>query len=66
MLMLLLGGSRAQGQSIAESLADLSIEQLLNEPVNSVTKRTTRQFDSPAAITVLTQDDLLRSGWCRA
>jgi iron complex outermembrane receptor protein len=62
MLMLLLGGSRAQGQSIAESLADLSIEQLLNEPVNSVTKRTTRQFDSPAAITVLTQDDLLRSG----
>ncbi|MEN3942977.1 TonB-dependent receptor [Prosthecobacter sp. SYSU 5D2] len=61
-MFFLTGSSLAQGQSIAESLADLSIEQLLSEPVNSVTKRTTRQFDSPAAITVLTHDDLQRSG----
>lgn len=51
-----------QAQGIAERLADLSIEQLLNESVTSVTKTETRQVDSPAAISVLSNDDLNRSG----
>jgi len=50
------------GQGIADSLAELSIEQLLNESVNSVTKKTTRQFDSPAATSVLSNNDIVRSG----
>jgi len=51
-----------QAQTLSDSLADLSIEQLLNESVNSVTKTTTRQFDSPAAISVLSNEDIQRSG----
>ncbi|MDZ4287107.1 MAG: TonB-dependent receptor, partial [Prosthecobacter sp.] len=48
--------------TLANSLADLSIEQLLNESVTSVTKTETRQVDSPAAISVLSNDDVQRSG----
>ena len=48
--------------STASSLADLSIEQLMNESVTSVSKRETKLADSPAAIYVITQEDLRRSG----
>lgn len=51
-----------QAQELAASFADLSIEQLLNESVSSVTKRMTRQVDAPAAISVLSNDDIQRSG----
>lgn len=51
-----------QAQGIADSLADLSIEQLMKESVNTVTKKTTRQFDAPAAVSVLSHDDVERSG----
>ena len=43
-------------------LADLSIEQLLNESVTSVAKKETKLSDSPAAISVITQEDIRRSG----
>jgi iron complex outermembrane receptor protein len=61
-VLILSSSSFGQEQGIAESLADLSIEQLLNESVSSVTKSVTRQVDSPAAISVLSNDDLRRSG----
>jgi len=42
--------------------ADLSIEELLNESVTSVSKKETRLSQSPAAISVITQEDIRRSG----
>ncbi|HEY0455437.1 MAG TPA: TonB-dependent receptor [Verrucomicrobiae bacterium] len=44
------------------AFADLSIEQLMNESVTSVSKKETKLADSPAAISVLTQDDIRRLG----
>lgn len=43
-------------------LADLSIEELLNESVTSVSKKEQRFGDVAAAITVLSNDDIRRSG----
>jgi iron complex outermembrane receptor protein len=44
------------------NLADLSIEELLNESVTSVSKKEQRLGDAAAAISVLSNDDLRRSG----
>src|SRR4051812_27905725 len=46
----------------SRNLADLSIEELLNEPVTSVSKREQKRGDVAAAISVLSNDDLRRSG----
>ncbi|MGA2248633.1 MAG: TonB-dependent receptor plug domain-containing protein, partial [Verrucomicrobiota bacterium] len=43
-------------------LADLSVEQLMNESVTSVAKRETKFNESAAAISVITQDDIRRFG----
>jgi iron complex outermembrane receptor protein len=48
---------RAPGQ-----LAEMSIEQLLNVTVTSVARRSERLADSPAAVHVITYDELRRSG----
>ena len=52
----------ASGENASKNLGDLSIEQLLNEPVTSVSKKETKLQDSPAAIYVITQEDIRRSG----
>ena len=44
------------------NLADLSIEELMNESVTSVSRKAERLGDAAAAIAVLSQDDLQRSG----
>ena len=44
------------------SLMDLSIEELLNEKVTSVSKKATKLSESPAAVSVITQEDIRRSG----
>ena len=44
------------------SLADLTIEQLMNESVTSVSKKETKLSESPAAISVITADDIARLG----
>jgi iron complex outermembrane recepter protein len=44
------------------SLMDLSIEELLNESVTSVSKKETKLNQSPAAISIITQDEIRRSG----
>lgn len=46
----------------AADLGDLTIEQLMQVPVTSVSKTESRLFDSPAAITVLTAADIRESG----
>lgn len=46
----------------ARSLADLSLEELLNQSVTSVSKEKTRLAETPAAVTVITQEDIHRAG----
>lgn len=50
------------GQEERDEIADLSIEELMDLTVTSVSKKEERQIDAAAAIYVLTQEDLRRSG----
>ncbi|HUG09774.1 MAG TPA: TonB-dependent receptor [Opitutaceae bacterium] len=53
----------ATGRTVPErNFADLSIEELMNESVTSVSKQEQRLGDAAAAIFVLNNDDLRRSG----
>ena len=45
------------------SFTDLSLTELMNEPVTTVSKKTTRLGDAPAAITVITAEDIRRNGF---
>ena len=56
------GAGAAEGPVKSAPLADLSSEQLLNESVTSVAKKETKLSQSPAAISVITQEDIRRSG----
>jgi iron complex outermembrane receptor protein len=49
-------------EQVAGSFADLSLEQLANIEVTSVSKRAERLTDAPASIYVITQDDIRRAG----
>lgn len=44
------------------NFADLTIEELMDESVTSVSKKETKLSESPAAIAVITQEDIRRSG----
>lgn len=46
----------------APSLTDLSLEELMNVEVVTFSKNPERLFDTPAAIYVITQEDIRRSG----
>ena len=46
----------------ADRLGDLSVEQLLNITVTSVARREEKLSQSPAAVFVITQEDIRRSG----
>lgn len=52
----------ADTSTSTDGLSDLSIEQLLNVEVTSVSKKKERLQDAAAAIYVLTQEDIRRSG----
>ena len=56
-----LGSGAARAQTVGE-LRDMSIEQLANLDVTSVSKRAEPLSDAPAAIYVITHDDIVRSG----
>ena len=43
-------------------LSDLSLEELMKEPVTSVSKKATRLAEAPAAISVITSEDIHRLG----
>jgi iron complex outermembrane recepter protein len=51
----------ARGQTV-EELRDLSIDQLANVQVTSVAKSAQKLSDAPAAIYVISHDDIIRSG----
>jgi iron complex outermembrane recepter protein len=50
------------GAARADDLAGMSLQQLMNEPITSVSKRSTRLSESAAAIAVVTQEDIRRLG----
>lgn len=49
-------------QTTAADFADLSLEELMNETVTSVSKREQRLSDTASAVTVLSNEDIRRSG----
>lgn len=57
-----LASPAAAAAPLQEDLADLSIEELANIQVTSVSKRPERLQDAPAAVFVITADDIRRSG----
>ncbi len=48
--------------AVTAVLADLTMEQLMNESVTSVSKKQTNIYDAAAAISVITSDDIMRLG----
>lgn len=52
----------AVAQPTASSLADLSLEELANLQITSVSRRAERLADAPASIYVITAADIRRSG----
>src|SRR5260221_6359385 len=59
---LLAGNSGAQQQKNVADVATLSMEDLMNLQVTSVSKRTQKVADAAAAVFVITQEDIRRSG----
>jgi iron complex outermembrane receptor protein len=60
-IVLLVGASSALAQSV-EDLQNLSIEELANIQISSVSKSAEPLSDAPAAIYVISHDDIIRSG----
>ena len=57
-----LGAARSNFDVPAGNLADLTLEQLSNIEVTSVSKRTERLADAAASVYVISADDIRRSG----
>ncbi len=60
--VLLAANSGAQGQQTVPDVTTLSMEDLMNMQVTSVSKRTQKVADAAAAVFVITQEDIRRSG----
>src|SRR5467141_3426802 len=60
--VLLVGGTVAQNSRNVPDVTAMSMEDLMNLQVTSVTKHTQKVADAAAAIFVITQEDILRSG----
>ncbi|MDX2032043.1 MAG: TonB-dependent receptor [Blastocatellia bacterium] len=60
--MALAGGAGAQSPQPARDLAETSLEELMNIEVTSVSKKEEKLFQTAAAIYVITQEDIRRSG----
>ena len=54
--------SHVRAEESSSTLADLTIEQLMNESVTSVSRKETLLNESPTAISVITGDDIRRLG----
>jgi len=52
----------AKGSQIGHDLAEMSIEDLMNIKVTLVSKEPNKYFETPAAIYVITNEDIRRSG----
>src|ERR1700723_942793 len=58
----LLGAASAWTEPSVQGLKDLSIEELSNIEITSVSKRDERLSDAPTSVFVITHDDIRRSG----
>jgi len=56
------GSTSAAGQDVAEDLTELSLEELMNVEVTLVSRKKEKQFESGAAVFVVTNEDIRRSG----
>ena len=56
-------GGTDHSSASSNDLENLSLEQLINVQVTSVSKTETDAFTSPTAISVITQDDIRRNGF---
>src|SRR5256885_16776083 len=56
------GPALAQQRDSAEALKRLTLDQLMNVEVMSVSRRPERLFETPSAIQVITQDEIRQSG----
>src|SRR6266487_190504 len=56
------GPARAQQRDSAEALKRLTLDELMNVEVMSVSRRPERLFETPSAIQVITQDEIRKSG----
>ena len=54
--------ARAQQRDSLQALKHLTLDQLMNIEVMSVSRRPERLFETPSAIQVITQDDIRASG----
>ena len=61
-IMLVVSGTPASAQASGDDLERLSLEDLLNIEITSVSRRTERMSDAAAAVYVLTNNDIRRSG----
>ncbi len=59
---LMAANAGAEGQKSVPDVATLSMEDLMNLQVTSVSKRTQKVADAAAAVFVITQEDIRRSG----
>jgi iron complex outermembrane receptor protein len=57
-----MGASVAAAQTLVASLTDLSLEELSNIEITSVSRRAERLSDAPTSVFVITADDIRRSG----
>jgi iron complex outermembrane receptor protein len=62
MLLCVAGPAAAQPGDPTHDLADLSLDDLLQLEVTSVSRRTQKITDAPAAITLITNEEIRRSG----
>jgi iron complex outermembrane recepter protein len=60
-LLLSLAGA-AEGQKAARDLTEASLEDLMNIEVTTVSKKVQKLSEAPAAVFVITQEDIRRSG----
>lgn len=56
-------GASLRAAEPGESLADLSLEELMNETITSVAKREQKLGEAAAAVAIVTQEDIRRSGF---
>ena len=61
-LALLLIAGAAKGQKAARDLSEASLEDLMNIEVTTVSKKEQKLSHAPAAVFVITQEDIRRSG----
>ena len=62
MFILAISISKAKAQEELQDLTQLSLEQLMNIEITSVSKKPEKLSQAPAAIYVITSDDIKRSG----